>query len=136
MLDDVPSEFPRVNENFLGRKTQYGYTSRIKNDSVPLFNGLTKYHLNGGKSETHEFGEGRYGGEAVFVPRTSVNGDEDEGWLITFVYDTNNDTSELVVVNARDITGKPVARVLIPQRVPYGFHGAWVSQEQLNASSK
>jgi carotenoid cleavage dioxygenase len=27
-----------------------------------------------------------------------------------------------------------VARVLIPQRVPYGFHGTWVSEEQINKS--
>ncbi len=136
MLDDVTSEFPRVNENFLGQKTRYGYTGRMKKVSPPLFDGLIKYDLSSGKSETHEFGSGRYGGEAVFAPPTSPNGDEDEGWLITFVYDNSTETCELVVINAQDVTAEPVARVLIPQRVPYGFHGAWVSEKQLNASSK
>ncbi|MBO3459517.1 carotenoid oxygenase family protein [Aetokthonos hydrillicola Thurmond2011] len=135
MLDDVPCEFPRVNENFLGRKTRYGYTGRMKKGSLPLFDGLIKYDLESGKSETHEFGQGRYGGEAVFVPNASGKGDEDEGWLISFVYDTNNENSELVVVNAQDMAAQPVARVLIPQRVPYGFHGAWVSEAQLNDSN-
>ncbi len=134
MLDDVPAEFPRVNENLLGRQTRYGYAGRMTKDELPLFDGLIKYDHHIGMSETHEFGRGRYGGEAVFVPRTSLKGEEDEGWLITFVCDTREETSELVVVNAQDVTAEPVARVLIPQRVPYGFHGAWVSEEQLSAS--
>jgi carotenoid cleavage dioxygenase len=126
MLDDVPSEFPRVNENFQGRQTRYGY-------SVNIGKGVIKYDLSTGKSQTHEFGQGRHGGEAVFVPRTSGGG-EDDGWLVTFVYDSSKETSELVVVNAQDVTSEPVARVLIPQRVPYGFHGAWVWEEQLSSS--
>ncbi|AFZ01439.1 carotenoid oxygenase family protein [Calothrix sp. PCC 6303] len=133
MLDDVPAEFPRVNENFLGRQTRYGYVGKIAQGSMPLFDGLIKYDHDNGKSQTHEFGQGRYGGEAVFVPFPNATS-EDEGWLITFVYDSKEDTSELVIVNAQDINAEPVARVLIPQRVPYGFHGAWVSEEQLSAS--
>jgi hypothetical protein len=33
--------------------------------------------------------------------------------------------SSLVVLDARDIAGGPVARVLIPQRMPFGFHANW-----------
>jgi carotenoid cleavage dioxygenase len=133
MLDDVPSEFPRVNENFLGRQTRYGYAGRMTRGSMPLFDAALKYDLTTGKSQTHEFGQGCYGGEAVFVPHPSGK-DEDEGWLITFVHNSTKETSELVVINARDLTSEPVARVLIPQRVPYGFHGAWIGEAQLNAS--
>ncbi|KAB8318808.1 9-cis-epoxycarotenoid dioxygenase [Tolypothrix campylonemoides VB511288] len=133
MLDDIASDFPRINENLLGQKTRYGYTGKLAKGSMPLFDGIIKYDLSTDKSQTHEFGRGRYGGEAVFVPRPGVK-DEDDGWLVTFVYDTVEETSELVVVNAQDITGEPVARVLIPQRVPYGLHGTWISEEQLKAS--
>ncbi|MGB3512356.1 MAG: carotenoid oxygenase family protein [Microcoleaceae cyanobacterium] len=130
-LDDVASEFPRVNEEFVGRKTRYGYSARMVSGDLPLFDGLIKYDLNTGKSETYEFGRGRYGGEAVFAPRLNSSS-EDDGWLVTYVYDENTQTSELVVVNAQDITGETVARVIIPQRVPYGFHGAWVTEAQLS----
>ena len=133
MLDDVPGEFPRVNENFLGRQTRYGYIAKMAKGSMPVFDGLIKYDFSSGKSETHEFGRGRYGGEAVFVPRPDATS-EDDGWLIAFVHDENSGNSELVVVNAQDMSGEPAARLLIPQRVPYGFHGMWVSEEQLNAS--
>lgn len=133
MLDDVPAEFPRINENFVGQTTRYGYAGKMGKGSLPLFDGLIKYDLSDHKSQTHEFGKGRYGGEAVFAPSLGAT-DEDDGWLVTFVYDQSAETSELVVVNAQDITAAPVARVLIPQRVPYGFHGTWVSEEQLSSS--
>ncbi|MEO1374534.1 MAG: carotenoid oxygenase family protein [Cyanobacteria bacterium J06635_10] len=132
-LDDVPSEFPRVNDRFLGQRARYGYTGKMGQGAMPLFEGVIKYDLNSGKSQSHEFGKGRYGGEAVFAPRTGGSG-EDEGWVVTFVYDSNEDKSELVVIDAQDITSKPVARVLIPQRVPYGFHADWVSEEKLQKS--
>jgi carotenoid cleavage dioxygenase-like enzyme len=125
-LDHVPGEFPRVNENLLGRKTQYGYVGKMADHKNPLFDGVIKYDFESGKSQTHEFGENRYGGETVFAPRPDATA-EDEGWLITFVYDGNSQTSELVVINAQDITSEPVARVIIPQRVPFGFHGTWIA---------
>jgi carotenoid cleavage dioxygenase-like enzyme len=125
-LDDVPGEFPRINENFLGQTTQYGYIAKSAPTPVPLFDGVIKYDFNNGTSQSHEFGLGRYGGEPVFAPRPSATA-EDDGWLLTFVHDEGAGTSELVVINAQDVTSAPVARVLIPQRVPYGFHGAWVS---------
>jgi carotenoid cleavage dioxygenase len=130
-LDDRASDFPRINEQYMGRPMRYGYAAKFAPSPVPLFDGLIKYDLSNGSSQTHEFGAGRYGGEAVFAPRTGATA-EDDGWLITFVYDEGSETSELVVVDARYVTAEPVARVIIPQRVPYGFHGAWVTEEQLS----
>ncbi|MBH8562131.1 carotenoid oxygenase family protein [Nostoc sp. CENA67] len=130
-LDDIPSEFPRVNDQQLGYKTRYGYTCRMASHLVPLFNGLIKYDFDHGSSQTHEFGQERYGSEAVFVPRPGAT-DEDEGWLLTFVFDELTKTSELIVLDAQDIIAEPVARILIPQRVPYGFHGTWIDQKNLN----
>ncbi len=124
-LDDVPGEFPRVNEQYLGRTTRYGYTAREAKSSILLFDGLIKYDFVKGNSQTHEFGRGRYGGEAVFAPRKGAT-DEDDGWLMTFVYDEEKESSELVVVSGKDIAAEPVARIKIPQRVPYGFHGTWI----------
>ena len=98
----------------------------MANSQNALFDGVIKYDFANGKSQTHEFGKHRYGGEAVFAPCPHAT-DEDAGWLVTFVYDESSQTSELVVINAQDITSEPVARVMIPQRVPYGFHGTWIS---------
>lgn len=125
-LDDVPAEFPRINENLVGRKTEYGYAGKMANSTEPLSEGIIKYNFRDRKSQIHEFGQGRYGGEAVFAPRPHAT-TEDDGWLLTFVHDQNLETSELVVINSQDFTSEPVARVIIPQRVPYGFHATWVT---------
>ncbi|MEA5499499.1 carotenoid oxygenase family protein [Limnoraphis robusta Tam1] len=129
-LGDTPAEFPVINNQFTGRQNRYGYAGKIAPVEVPLFEGINKYDFEENTCEVHLFGEGRFGGEAVFAAR-SDDSTEDAGWLVTFVYDENEQQSELVIVDAQNITSEPVARVIIPQRVPYGFHGTWVSQEQL-----
>jgi carotenoid cleavage dioxygenase len=35
------------------------------------------------------------------------------------------------VLDAHDWGAAPVARVPLPRRVPYGFHGSWVGDDEL-----
>ena len=88
---------------------------------------LVKYDLATGATETHDFGGGRTTAEAVFVP-ASADAGEDEGWVITYVYDAARNGSDLVVLDASDFSGPETARVELPQRVPIGFHGNWVPE--------
>jgi carotenoid cleavage dioxygenase len=118
-------DFPRINDGLIGSQTRYGYTLNIHQ-----VNELLKYDLAHGRSEHHSFGKGRFGGEAVFVPRSDAKA-EDDGWLVTYVYDEGTNTSELIVIEAQDFSAPPLARVRIPSRVPYGFHGAWIPGERL-----
>jgi carotenoid cleavage dioxygenase len=129
-LDDVRSDFPRVNDRLLGRKARFGYASRFEDGGAGLSEGLLKYDLQTGRSELHLHGQNRSGGEGVFVPRPGAKA-EDDGWLLTFVHDEGSGESELVVIDAARFTDRPVARVKMPRRVPFGFHGAWVSAEEI-----
>lgn len=125
-LDDAPADFPRVNDGVLGSRARYGYALNIQE-----VNELFKYDFERGRSERHVFGKGRFGGEGVFVPRPEARA-EDDGWLLTYVHDEGEGTSELIVIESRDFGAPPVARVRIPARVPYGFHGAWIPGEMLS----
>ena len=51
---------------------------------------------------------------------------EDEGWLMTYIYDAPSDRSELAIVDAS--TMRTAATIALPQRVPFGFHGNWVAE--------
>ena len=64
-------------------------------------------------------------GEPVFVPRESSKS-EDDGYLMTYVYDAASNASEFVIFDASSMSNEPVAAVQLP-RVPSGFHGSWVS---------
>ncbi len=125
-LDDLAIEFPRVDERRVGLRHRYGYATCNRGGVGVEMTGLVKYDLTTGRSEVHDFGAGRVPGEGVFVPDAPDAG-EDEGWVMTYVYDHGRDGSDFVILDAADFTGKPVATVRLPQRVPYGFHGSWIA---------
>ncbi len=121
-LDDRQIEFPRVAEHLVGLKNRYGYADSSFKDQ----NAIVKYDLETGASVEHEFGDDRIPGEPVFVPAESGTA-EDDGWLMTIVYDKARDGSDFVVLDASDMTADAVATVALPQRVPFGFHGSWMA---------
>jgi len=46
--------------------------------------------------------------------------------LLSYVYHPDRKRSDLVVLDATDVSAGPVATVKLPTRVPYGFHATWV----------
>ncbi len=123
-LDDVPTEFPRMDPRRLGRRSRYSYHPRVAPGPTLLFDGVIKYDADAGGSEAHTWGDGCVGGETVFVPRDGGEA-EDDGYVMTYVTDRRADTSELVVLDARAVANGPIARVRLPRRVPFGFHAHW-----------
>jgi carotenoid cleavage dioxygenase len=128
-LDERAVEFPRCDERRTGLAYRYGY-AMFTDHGFDRGTGtaLVKYDLRDGAAATHEFGPGRVPGEPVFVPAAAGAG-EDEGWVLAYVYDASTDRSEMVILDAADFTGKAVATIPLPQRVPYGFHGSWIAAE-------
>jgi carotenoid cleavage oxygenase len=125
-LDDHPQELPRVDERLVGRPHRYGYAPSFSlGDGGVQFGGLLKHDLHTGTTLERTFGDGQSAGEAVFVP-ASPDAGEDEGFVLSLVHDTGRDASDLVILDATDFGGPPVARVRLPRRVPFGFHGTWV----------
>ena len=125
-LDDTAVEFPRIDDAVAGLPHRYGYCTRL-GDRVddPTAHGLVKYDLQRDESIRYEPGEHRAPGEPVFVRAADGRG-EDEGWVLSVVYDATRDASDLVILDATSFAGPPVATVHLPVRVPFGFHGSWV----------
>ncbi|MDB4929167.1 MAG: Lignostilbene-alpha,beta-dioxygenase [Myxococcaceae bacterium] len=129
-LDDVMTEFPRMNNELLGRPSRYSYNPRVAPESTLLYDGVIKYDTVAGTSAAYGYGANRYGGEVAFAPRVGAKG-EDDGYLVTFVHDRASGRGEVVVLDARDVGGEPVARVVLPQQVPIGYHSWWVPAAQM-----
>ncbi|MBV8074843.1 MAG: carotenoid oxygenase family protein [Planctomycetaceae bacterium] len=136
ILDERGPEFPRINGAFAGRPYRYGYTARSSitarphGDTAPRrpdadAGPAIKHDLERQSSEVHDYGPGRVTAEPVFVPRPDAVA-EDDGWILSYVYDAGRDRSDVVILDARDFGGDPVATIRLPVRVPYGFHGVWV----------
>lgn len=123
-LDDRTAEFPRLDERLAGRPYRYGYATEIAGGDAIDSAGLLRYDLDRGEVAHHDVGAGRMAGEPVFVP---TGPGEDEGWILAVVYDRSTDRSDVIVIDAADFTGAPVATVHLPVRVPFGFHGNWIA---------
>jgi carotenoid cleavage dioxygenase len=85
-----------------------------------------KHDLKTGERKVFDHGAGRAAGEPVFVAKENSEA-EDAGYLMTFVHDQGKDAAEFVVMDAEDFDRGYVARVKLPQRIPFGFHGNWAS---------
>jgi carotenoid cleavage dioxygenase-like enzyme len=130
LIDDRAQEFPRIDERLTGLQHRYGYAAGVgiaqMGGGSEVSTSVFKHDLQTGASTVHEMGPGRSTGEFVFVA-SSPDAGEDEGWLMGYVYDAATDRSELVILDATDVAGDPVAVVEMPVRIPAGFHGNWVA---------
>jgi carotenoid cleavage dioxygenase len=134
ILDDVPQEMPRMDDRITGDKFRYGYfSSRDQGVSTLIKRDFDAGVMGTATKETFSYGPGRFGMEAVFVPRTP-GAAEDDGWLMTYVTDMTTRTADVVILHAQDLAAGPVATIHIPHRVPIGFHGNWVPDSELGSS--
>jgi len=125
-LDDRPAEFPRIHPSLEGREHRFGYALGLGKSSVkPEFSSIIKYDFTQNSSEVHELGADKMGAEPVFVPVEQAES-EDQGYLLSYVFDRRDNKSSLLILNAQDMAAGAVAEIKLPQRVPFGFHGSWV----------
>ncbi|MFK7830053.1 MAG: carotenoid oxygenase family protein [Congregibacter sp.] len=136
-IDDLNTEFNKTNGLFLGVRSRFAYHQRIpllhEGGHTLRFTGLVKYDNETGKRWEWDYGAGVFGSEAAYAPKIGATraSAEDDGYVITLVTDSNDWSSACLVFNAQSIEDGPIARVQIPQRVPYGFHATWARGEDL-----
>jgi len=125
-LDDAPSEFPRLDERRAGLKYRHGYAAGAVPDGHERagFDAILHYDLEKGTRRAHRVGPQDGVGEPIFVPR-APDAAEGDGFLLALVYRGAEQRSELLILDAQHVEGAPLARVCLPHRIPFGFHGNW-----------
>ena len=140
-LDEQSMEFPQMHRGLWARPYRYGYALTSEESlgemSYDGATGFMKYDLTTGARQRHVL-EKRYApNEAFFVPHSGSGmaglvGNEEDGYLLSFIYDRETHTSALWILDATQVSAPPVAKIELPVRVPQGFHGVWVDSDQLS----
>jgi carotenoid cleavage dioxygenase len=125
-LSEEGLEFPTVDDARVGRANRYLY-------AVSDTEGILQHDAERGSVAAHGLGPDVVAGEAVFVPSGAPDRGEADGWLLSITTTRDGKASELLVLDATDVAGAPVARVTLPRGVPAGFHGSWIPDSDLPA---
>lgn len=94
----------------------------------PPFTCLGHFDEETGKLDFFYAGPDSSPEEPCFVPR-SPDAPEGDGWLMTVVGRRALNRTDLVILDARNLSAGPVATIRFPCRIHEGFHGIWVNAD-------
>lgn len=134
LLPQHSFEFPVINPAKCGLQHRFAYFATSSFPSAPTkggdfqFRGMTKYDARAPERPVEwRTDDGEHNDEFIFVGRLGAKS-EDDGFLVGYTTLADVITSHLVILDA--ITMTLLCRLLLPQRVPHGFHGTWVPAEK------
>jgi 9-cis-epoxycarotenoid dioxygenase len=133
-------DFGVIHPGYLGRRNRYGYLGI--GDPMPKIAGVAKLDFDrAGTGDCtvarRDFGPGCFAGEPFFVPDdVEGDGNEDDGYVVCYVHNERTGDNRFVVMDARSPQLDIVTEVQLPVRVPYGFHGLFVTQAELRSQQQ
>ena len=121
LITDTTIEFPYINRKYHNQAYNYVWgVYRDKSCPNDFLNGLIKQNINLA-NEIKVWHEAElYPSEPIFIKNPTSN-NEDDGIIMTNVYDANRHLSILLFLNASDMT--EIARFDLPCHIPFTLHG-------------
>ena len=62
-------------------------------------------------------------GESLFTPKHE-NSPEGEGYVMCIRYQLMKNVSEVLILDAQNVSAGPIAIIEVPRRIEYDFHGS------------
>ncbi len=125
-ISDMPAEFPAINPDRECRSARFAY---FASNTVPgeggLFRSVLKMDCGNGECWLHDFGPTKVSLQPTFVPRPEGK-EEDDGWIMTLVYDSATGSTEVPVFDARAIGDGPICTMRLGENAGTTFHGCWI----------
>jgi len=127
-------EMPMIDLRYMTRRTRHFWFGTSNADLGPMlpfgpkgppFTCLGHFDADTGKLDYYYAGPDSSPEEPVFVPR-GPDAEEGDGWLMSIVGRRAENRSDLVILDARNLSTGPVATIRFPCRVHEGFHGIWI----------
>ncbi len=128
-LSERCCEFAMVNPRRQGLSSRYGWMAVAERETGndPL-QAIKKLDLISGERRVWSAAPRGFVSEPVMVPRPAPAGGlepaEDEGWVLTLIWNGARGASDLVILDAASMA--ELAVVELPLAIPYGLHGSFV----------
>jgi len=125
VLEERCCEFAMVNPHRQGLQARYTWMAVAGRErgNDPL-QAIEKLDLVSGERQVWSAAPRGFVSEPVMVPRDAT-ASEDAGWVLVPIWNSARCGSDLVVLNAADLSEQAV--VELPLAIPYGLHGSWVA---------
>ncbi|MTJ10661.1 carotenoid oxygenase family protein [Anabaena sp. UHCC 0204] len=120
-------EFPSVPGQNVGQFSRYTYMSGFQPGTdvgKEILNNIARFDHQTGTLTEATIGENCYPSEPIYVQDSQNSG---QGWILTVVYDGNNNCSEVWVFASDLLHEEPVCKLGLPNVIPPSFHGTWKS---------
>ena len=116
-------EFAMVNPQRQGLSARYAWMAVAERETGndPL-QAIQKLDLSSGESTTWSAAPRGFVSEPLMVRRSGAVA-EDDGWVLDLVWNGARRASDLVILDASDLS--EVAVLELPLAVPHGLHGSW-----------
>ena len=122
-LSERCCEFAMVNPEKEGLPCRYAWMAAAAreqgNDPLQV---IKKLDLANGERHVWSAGPQGFVSEPLMVPAPGATA-EDEGWVLELVWNGARQGSDLVILDAQDLT--EVALIELPLAIPHGLHGSW-----------
>jgi all-trans-8'-apo-beta-carotenal 15,15'-oxygenase len=124
-VDTRACDFPYVHPALMGQSHRWVFlgAAHQPEGNAPL-QAILKIDPETGEQQLWSAAPRGFVGEPVFVPRPGSTA-EDDGWVLTLVYDAACDRTDVVILNGTDLSQGPIARLHLKHPIPYGLHGCF-----------
>ena len=127
-LSDIPIEFPRIDDRFVGYENRYVFatTGDGGSDASGSLRRVSRFDFHTNEFNHADSVDGRWTSEPVFVPR-SDDAEEGCGYILAYIFDANRDATGVEIRDAENVDQAPLATLWLNHRMPFDFHGNWVA---------
>ena len=122
-ISERTCEFAMVNPERQGLSARYAWMAVAERETGndPL-QAIQKLDLSSGETRIWSAAPRGFVSEPLMVRKPGADA-EDDGWVLDLIWNGSRDASDLVILNARDLS--EVAVLELPLAVPHGLHGSW-----------
>ncbi len=130
-IGTLMAEQPELNERCHGLPYRYLWTATplSRGDEpdprmVLWWHGVAKIDVTTGEAKVWNAGPTAYVSQTAFAPRAGAT-DEDDGWLLAWVTEADARRTDVVILDARDPSTGPLARIKLGALFPSASHVRW-----------